>query len=113
MTVRTFQPEGSPASQLVQLMRIHGFNKGIDIELATVTAAPPDLKIKIDNMSVELEADDLIVAERLTQYTRTVSINGGIDSTIEFKDELQVGDRVIVASVKEGQSYIILDRVGV
>jgi len=53
--------EGSGASKLVQLVREIGYNKDVDIELATVTAPPPNLKIKVDNMSVELQKDDLVV----------------------------------------------------
>lgn len=111
MTIRTKQPEGNGASQLVQLMRIHGFNKDVDIELATVTAAPPKLKIRIDKMSVELEHDDLIVSEHLTKHSRSVKIgSGGTAQTMEYQDELKVNDRVIVASVNDGQTFIILDR---
>lgn len=133
MSIRTIQPEGNGASQLVQLMRIHGYNKDIDIELATVTAAPPELKIKIDNMPVELEKDDLIVAQRLTKRKEKITIKATAvteamstegytphthditsltltDAEIEYLDELKVGDRVIVASVDDGQTFIILDR---
>lgn len=111
MTIRTAQPEGNGASQLVQLMRIHGYNKDVNIELGTVTAAPPALKIMIDNMAIELEADDLIVAEQLTKHTRQIKLAGGSAQVLEYQDELKVGDRVIVAEVDEGQTYIILDRV--
>lgn len=110
MTIKTAQPEGNGASQLVQLMRRHGYNKDINIELATVTAAPPALRIKVDNMAIELEAEDLIVAERLTSRKERIRINGGAESEIEYLDELQIGDRVIVAEVNEGQTYIIIDR---
>jgi Protein of unknown function (DUF2577) len=129
MSIKTQQPEGNGASQLVQLMKIHGHNKDVDIELATVTAAPPALRIKIDNMPIELEADDLIVAERLTTRKEKITITaptvtatavgGGnipvqlltlTEAEIEYGDELSIGDRVIVAEVNEGQTYIILDR---
>lgn len=66
--------EGSGASQLVQLIRAIGYNSEITIELATVTAKPPNLKIKIDHMNVELEKDDLLVAESLTKHKRTVTL---------------------------------------
>jgi hypothetical protein len=101
---------GSGASQLVQLMRQYGYNKDIDVELATVTNAPPNLRIKVDNMSVELENDDVIVAQYLTKHTRKISIDGGVESTLQFNDELKVNDRVIVASINNGQTYVILDR---
>jgi hypothetical protein len=101
---------GSGASQLVQLMRQYGYNKDIDVELATVTSAPPNLRIKIDNMSVDLDKDDVIVAQYLTGHARKVSINGGAESTLQYNDELKVNDRIIVASINKGQSYVILDR---
>lgn len=141
--------EGSGASQLVQLIRKIGYNSEITFELATVTAKPPDLKIKVDHMNVELEKDDLIVAQSLTKYTRKANLSTenkaeissssisqsstltlsqgtgsikflsfGMDSAkfvakeieLEFIDELKEGDRVIVAGIHQGQTYIILDR---
>lgn len=66
--------EGSGASQLVQLIRELGYNEELSLELATVTSAPPDLKIKVDHMNVDLEKDDLIVAESLTKHKRKVSV---------------------------------------
>ncbi len=141
--------EGSGASQLVQLIRKIGYNSEITFELATVTAKPPELKIKVDHMNVELEKDDLIVAQSLTKYTRKVNLStenkaeissssisqsstltltqgtGSIkflsfglasakfvakEVELEFIDELKEGDRVIVAGIHQGQTYIILDR---
>ncbi|MNU66647.1 hypothetical protein D3C71_559670 [compost metagenome] len=66
--------EGSGASQLVQLIRAIGYNSDVSIELATVTSPPPELKIKVDHMNVELEKDDLIVAQSLTKHKRTISL---------------------------------------
>jgi PIN domain nuclease of toxin-antitoxin system len=148
--------EGNGAIRLIKLMKQHGYNKDIDIELATVTNPPPKLKIQIDNMKIELEADDLIVAQHLTKHKRYVTMKKSIDSQfesyiklkstevsesmssqgyiphthditsitldniqndfafenieMEFQDELKKGDRIIVASVNDGQKYIILDR---
>lgn len=66
--------EGSGASQLVQLIRAIGYNSEITFELATVTSEPPQLKIKVDHMNVELEKDDLIVAQSLAKHTRTINL---------------------------------------
>lgn len=66
--------EGSGASQLVQLIRALGYNSEITFELATVTADPPELKIKVDHMNVELEKDDLIVVQSLMKHKRTVNL---------------------------------------
>lgn len=66
--------EGTGASQLVQLIRAIGYNSEITFELATVTSAPPQLKIKVDHMNVELEKDDLIVAQSLAKHTRKVNL---------------------------------------
>ncbi|MFC4101720.1 DUF2577 family protein [Paenibacillus xanthanilyticus] len=141
--------EGSGASQLVQLIKELGHNTDVTIELGTVTANPPALKIKLDNMNVELEKDDLIVAQSLTKHTRTVNLKNtgktSIDASsltkflpdfvfagqgtltfngakiadsdfvaekteLEFADELKEGDRVIVAGIHDGQTYVVLDR---
>lgn len=118
MTIKTgLQPEGNAASQLVQLMRQHGYNKDIEIELGTITGAPPELKLRIDNMPIELEADDLVIAERLTKHVRKVrtatteaALAAAPVTYIQYEDELSVGDRVIVAATDSGQTYMILDR---
>lgn len=102
--------EGTGGSQLIQAVRKYGFNKDVEIDLGTVMAAPPGLRVQIDGMKIALEADDLIVAEALTQHNRTVSINGGADAVLTFKDELKVGDRVVLASINGGQNYVIIDR---
>lgn len=105
--------EGSGASKMVQLIKKFGHNTDINIELGTVTASPPALKIKIDNMNLELEADDLIVAMCLTKHKRTITFKTATSTTdaeIEYTDELKKGDRVIVAEINKGQTYVILDR---
>lgn len=66
--------EGSGASQLVQLIRTLGQNTDVTLELATVTSAPPSLKIKVDNMAVELDKDDLLVSQSLTKHKRKMNI---------------------------------------
>jgi Protein of unknown function (DUF2577) len=85
--------EGDGAARLIQLIRQHGYNKDVDIELATVTSAPPDIKLKIDNTKLEIDKDDIVMTE-----------------TFE-KAAAQPGDRVVVASVKNGQLYIVFDKV--
>ncbi|MNN45494.1 hypothetical protein D3C81_1598320 [compost metagenome] len=66
--------EGSGAAQLVQLMRHFGYNSDVNIELGTVTSPPPNLKVKVDNLSVELDKDDLIVAQHLTKHKRKITL---------------------------------------
>lgn len=77
-----FRSEGSGASQLVDLIRAIGHNTDVSIELATVTSEPPELKIKIDNMNIELEKEDLIVAESLTKHKRTVKLKSEGQTTV-------------------------------
>lgn len=142
--------EGSGASQLVQLIRALGYNSEVTFELATVTADPPELKIKVDHMNVELEKDDLIIVQSLMKHTRTVKLVSGDkakissssvsqastlalsqgtgtitftsfglssaeftveEAELEFTDELKKDDRVVVVGIRQGQTYIILDRV--
>ena len=146
--------EGLPASQLVQLIRFLGHNTDVTFELATVVAAPPELSIQIDNMSVTLEKDDLIVVESLTKHEKKIKLTStgkvtlsksaivGFGKTGEYGDnkiplhkhditsikmsnsdltvneamleylhELKKDDRVLVAGINKGQTYIVLDRL--
>ncbi|WP_346773990.1 DUF2577 domain-containing protein [Brevibacillus sp. SYP-B805] len=130
--------EGTGISQLEQWIKDVGYNDFDKLYLATVTSVPPNLKVKIDNWPIELEADDLIVAEHLTRHTRIVTITHDEGTSrdvgdmnpkptdhdsegdlyfrteyleLKFEDVLKEGDRVLVASMNEGQTYVILDRV--
>ena len=130
--------EGSGVSRFAQEIKRLGYNDYDRFELATVVAPPPELRIKIDNMALELEADDVLVAEHLTRHKRIVTIKHEQDAErdvgdtepkprdndstgslawtysyveMQFEDVLKAGDRVLVASMNDGQSYVILDRV--
>ncbi|UQZ84022.1 hypothetical protein SK3146_03234 [Paenibacillus konkukensis] len=118
--------EGSNVSKFAQLIRNIGFNDYDQFELATVVSPPPSLRIQIDNMKVGLDATDVVVAEHLTDHERVVSLKDGPDTAgtsgessgpsylenalLAIKSPLQAGDRVIVASANNGQTYVILDK---
>ena len=106
----SMQIEGDGGSQFVQMIRQFGFNSDTNIELGTVTASATSLRVRLDGMSIDLEADDMIVAAHLTKHKRRIRVNGGAEQEHEFMDELTAGDRVIVASANEGQSYYVIDR---
>jgi hypothetical protein len=61
--------EGSGATQLVQLMKMLGYNKDVDFLLGTITSPPPSIKVKLDKMAVELEKDDVIILQHITNYS--------------------------------------------
>jgi len=127
--------EGNGYSKMVQV--IAGISKssydGVSLELATVTAPLPDIKVKIDGMTIELEKGDLVIAERLVSHhrnmkltTKDLTVNmtqAGTgphthdinemavnNSTAEYADVLKPGDRVIIAGMAGGQTYVILDK---
>ncbi|MCO0597367.1 DUF2577 domain-containing protein [Peribacillus butanolivorans] len=84
--------EGSAASKLVQLMRQHGHNKDVTIELGEVLAPLPNLQIRIGTDEIDLDMDDLIVSQ--------TAANGG----------LAVGDRVIIIGDDDSQLYFVIDK---
>jgi hypothetical protein len=120
--------EGGSPSKLVQIIRKYGANTDTRIEFGTITAVSP-LRVQVDGMKIELEADDLVIAEHLTEHTRNVDMSGGsasgavspdgsltsfavTDAALTIKSALEVGARVIVAEINSGQTYVILDRMG-
>lgn len=109
-TTESSIPQGSGTKQLAQVIRLLGFNEFDRLELATVTAAPPAIRIRIDNMKIDLDAANIVIAEQLAEHTRTISIDGGIDVEMVVRQPLNVGDRVIVSSANNGQTYVILDK---
>jgi hypothetical protein len=121
--------EGSPASKLRSLIKRVGANTDTRFDLGTVMSAAPNFRLLIDGMKIELDADDCIFAEHLTEHARTVSIRSGnvvgsvspsgslasftlTEAEMTIKSALTVGTRVIVAQIDNGQTYVVLDRVG-
>ncbi|WP_405390509.1 DUF2577 family protein [Peribacillus simplex] len=90
MEKRMNKIEGSPASQIIQLMRKHGRNKDITIEVGTVVSPSPSLSVNVDG--IVLDSDDLIVSQ-------TVADRG-----------LAMGDAVIVISDDDTQFYFVIDK---
>ncbi|ANA80151.1 DUF2577 domain-containing protein [Paenibacillus glucanolyticus] len=103
--------EGGGFSQLKHVVKTIGHNKDVDIEFATVLAPLPGIRIKIDNMPVELDADDVVVCEHLRDHMREVTINSGEIVELAVLSPLKSGDRVAVAMYAENQGYLVLDRI--
>lgn len=101
--------EGTGASQLAQVIGRLGYNEYDRFELATVTSASP-ITVKIDGMTFDLDASDLVIAERLTDRTVSLSTDGVTFTDYTAKSPLTAGDRVIVASMSNGQYYVVLDK---
>lgn len=89
----------------MSLIQEIGYNKDTDIELGTVVKALPDIEIQIDGFDLLLDKDDVILAERLCDHTLVTSTG-----ELDIKSPLKVGDRVLVASVRNNQLFIILDK---
>lgn len=105
--------EGGPGFKLRNLIQRVGANTDTRIEFGTVTAAAPSLRVLVDGMKFEIDTGDCVVSERLTDHTVEARLNGAADPVmIEMKSGLQVGERVIVAEINNGQTFVILDRIG-
>lgn len=82
--------EGSGSSQLIEAIK-HLTKSSETIELATVVSPVPDVKIKLDGTNLILDKDFLVLTSSVT--------------------DIAINDRVVVASVQNGQTYILLDKV--
>lgn len=102
--------EGSGPAKLAQAIRKIGYNEYDRFELATVTSVAP-LTIKVDNVPLTLDAADIVLCERLAD--RTVKLRAADGTVTEYTalSPLEAGDRVIVASMNNGQHYVVLDRL--
>lgn len=81
------ESEGGTYTRFIQLMKQHGYNKDVDFLLGTIASSPPNLRVKLDGMSIELEKDDVIVAEHLTKHKRKIRITSSTVSLSKKKDE--------------------------
>lgn len=93
--------EGSPYSRLSQMMGKFGYNKAVDFEIGTVISPEPNLIVKMDSSPIELDRDDLLIAEHLTNHKRYMTIrkskNPEWQSNIRLKST-DVGDSETVVS---------------
>ncbi|CDN43476.1 DUF2577 domain-containing protein [Paenibacillus sp. P22] len=107
----TFEmPEGSGYAQLRAAIKHVGYNKDVDFEFGTVTAAP-DIRVKLDNVPFELDDGDFDIAECLRDHTVTLRYPNGERVEVTVEAGLKLGDRVVVASYNNDQRYLILARV--
>lgn len=74
------ETSGNPYTDLVQLMKEHGHNKDVDIVFGTITAPPPDIRVKVDNESLELKKDDVVILQYLTKHKRKIRITSNTAS---------------------------------
>lgn len=107
------------------------------IELATVITPPPDLRIRIDNMDLNLSGNDLIICAHLLPVTRYANLHSKVTpappdqvtydsqtfdqagdnistqhTAVAFQDQvLQAGDRVAVMALPGEQQYLVWDKV--
>lgn len=106
--VETLQ-NGSPASRMRSAIALIGYNKGAGIELGTVISASP-LRIQVDGMSIELEADDLVLDRSVTDHDVNIRYSDGTSGQLTILGALKAADRVIV--VENGQTFYVLGRAG-
>lgn len=103
--------EGSAQSKFVQVIRKYGRNPYDKYEFASVKSISP-LLIRVDGMKIDLEANDCVVAERLTDHSVTLRYADDSSEVVTIESGLRVDDRVIVVSASDMQKYFVIDRVG-
>lgn len=91
-------------------------SKPIQFYEATVTKAPPNIEIRLkSNANLLIPKELIIIPEHLTRHKKTVDITSSrlneSNAVIEFKNELKVGDRIMVVALQGGQSFFIIDRI--
>lgn len=69
------------------------------IELGTVTSAPPNIRIRLDHMTVDLEAEDLIICEHLLRHERIVTLEHTTGTP------RQLGDKSALSSASANGQY--------
>lgn len=123
------QLEGTGAARLLQLFNGDKTHP-TTITNATIQSVSP-ISVRVDGDSVDTPEQGIILAEHLTEHTRTINCKGGtisgqvvdtysgggdlaslniVDGELTFKCDLKVGGRVIVAVVNDGQLIYVLDK---
>lgn len=99
--------EGSGAARLFQLLGSK--TEPTTITLATVVSPSP-ISVRVDGDTIDTPSEGIIVAENLTNHSRTMRIVGGTYQQYEIQSNLKTGDRVIVAIANNGQLIYVLDK---
>src|SRR5690606_32177330 len=107
---KRLKTEGSPYAMFIQLIREHGHNQDVNIELATVIALPPEMIIKLDADNIMLYKDELTVADYLLEHEREITLEGGTRQKATVHEKLKVGDTVFVASLNDKMRYYVIDK---
>lgn len=121
------QLEGSGASRLLKTFKSR--TKPLSLTLATITALPPEISVRVDGDSIDTPHEGVIVAEHLTEHKRTITFSDvatglvdgvhgpGVIRDIQITQkemtvhcDLIEGDRVIVAIADDGQLVYVLDK---
>lgn len=122
----------SSGTEIIELIRSQALlMQSTGLELAVVTCNDP-LKIKINNMDMELTNEFLLLSEKLIEHKVNIlsgclNINATTTTTsyhshdvlrsdinsgeITVKSPLAVGDQVVVMSMYNGQKYYVFDKV--
>ncbi|MCP1354670.1 DUF2577 domain-containing protein [Aneurinibacillus migulanus] len=72
--------EGSWETRGVNVIKLYGHNKDVDIVFGTITAPPPNIRVKVDNETLEIEKDDVVVLQYLTKHKRKIRITSNTAS---------------------------------
>lgn len=79
-----------------------------DVMSGTVISASP-LKIKVEQR-FDIDSAQLIVPERLTDYTQKMEIDG-VSRTVKIYSGLKTGQQVALVRQQGGQKFLVTDRV--
>ena len=120
MAIKT---EGSFEDRLVQIMRSVNDNRGVSIQLGVVESPPPSPVVRLRTGNIELDSDDLIFAQSLTEYSRSVSGTGTMSAAgsgphthsyevtnIDYGQILESGDEVIVLCDFDALRFVVIDK---
>lgn len=100
--------------EVLKKIAIDAMNSSGPVRLteATVTSEPPNLEIRLrGDAKLTIPKELLVVSEHLTRHKRSIVLNGGTTSKLEFIDELKYGDKVMVIALQGGQKFYISDRL--
>lgn len=95
-------------TELAMLFKERDNKPSISFVMGTVKSTMP-IVIEPEGINFNLDADDLIIAERLTEYDEEVTINEQV--TTIHHEGLKQYDRVVLLPSADGQRYFVIDRV--
>lgn len=98
-------------TELAKLLKERENKPTHGITVGKVVSSPPQLKIQLNEV-VLLSASNLVISSHLLEErVKKITVSNGLVTEVIDKEELKVGDEVILIPTADYQTFYLIDKV--